>query len=171
MVANTQIKEYYNKFSCSFLVSKRSKYLKKDAELFARCSLLFTFCLFLVTFSSFIVNFCLLSKISSSCFCVWYKTREFEGRGSLRFPCVTPVLKSFSSDLLRAMISYWEESHLKSCQASTVELSCKNNQRFQHVDYFRKKAPPYIFDRTPNVSPSEVVANMGCGWTASVWNL
>ena len=42
--------------------------------------------------------------------------------------------------------------HLKSCQTSTMELSCKNNQRLQHIDHYHKKAPPQLFDRTLNVS-------------------
>ena len=67
-------------------------------------------------------------KISSCCFCAWCKSRNLRSRGSPRFPCVTPVVKSFFSDLLRAMISYWEELHLEPCQISTMEHSCKNNQ-------------------------------------------
>ena len=39
------------------------------------------------------------SKISSCCFCIWCKSREFRDRESPRFPCVTSVVKSFSSDL------------------------------------------------------------------------
>ena len=69
------------------------------------------------------------SKISSCYFCVWCKSRELEGRGSLKFPCVIPNLESFSSDLLGAIISYWEESHLDSGQTSTMERFCKNSQR------------------------------------------
>ena len=69
------------------------------------------------------------SKISSCYFCVWCKSRELEGRGSLKFPCVIPNLESVSSDLLRAIISYWEESHLDSGQTSTMERFCKNSQR------------------------------------------
>ena len=49
------------------------------------------------------------------------------GRGP-RFPCVNPVVES-SWGLLRVIIKYWAESHLKSCQTSTRELSCKNNQQ------------------------------------------
>ena len=44
------------------------------------------------------------SKVSSCCFCVWCKSRELGGRRSPRFPCVTPVPESFSSDLLRATL-------------------------------------------------------------------
>ena len=60
------------------------------------------------------------SKISSCCVCVWFESRELGGRGSPRFPCVTPVVESFPSDLLRAIVSYWVESHLESCQAYHV---------------------------------------------------
>ena len=31
-------------------------------------------------------------------FCVWYESREIGGRGSSRFSCVTPAVKTFSSD-------------------------------------------------------------------------
>ena len=41
------------------------------------------------------------SKISSSCFCVSCKSKELAGRGSARFPCVTPVKM-----LLRPSSSY-----------------------------------------------------------------
>ena len=79
------------------------------------------------------------SKISSCCFCVLCESRELggkegeegggEGRGvSPRFPRVNPVVES-SGDLLWFIISYWAESHLKSCQTSMMELSCENNQR------------------------------------------
>ena len=40
------------------------------------------------------------------CFCFWCKSRKLGGRDSPRLPCVTPVVKSFSSDALRALISY-----------------------------------------------------------------
>ena len=65
------------------------------------------------------------------------KSRELGGRGcggegvggrGPRFPCVNPVVESFWG-LLWAIIKYWAESHLKSCQTSTGELSCKNNQQ------------------------------------------
>ena len=57
------------------------------------------------------------------------KSGEVGGIGSRRFPCVTPVLESFSSDLVRATISYWAVSLLKSCQTSSMEFLCKNSQR------------------------------------------
>ena len=55
------------------------------------------------------------SKILS-CFCVWCKSRELEGRGCPEFPCVILVVESFCSGFLRAIVSYWSESHLVSCQ-------------------------------------------------------
>ena len=94
------------------------------------CLSLVTFCLLLVTFPAFMDN-CLTitliylvdevfifsslvllkemrtqgeSKISSCCFSVSCKSKELEDRGSPRFPCVTPMVKS-SSDLLQAIIS------------------------------------------------------------------
>ena len=44
------------------------------------------------------------SKISSCCICVLCKSRVLGGRGSPRFPCLTPAVESFS-DLLQAIIS------------------------------------------------------------------
>ena len=35
---------------------------------------------------------------SSCCFCVFCESRELGGRMSSRFPCVTPVIKTFSQD-------------------------------------------------------------------------
>ena len=64
---------------------------------------------------------------------------ELGGRGSPRFPCVTLVVESFSSDLPRAIVSYWAESHLESCEAFTKELFRENSKRPQYVDYFRKE--------------------------------
>ena len=61
------------------------------------------------------------------------------GRGCLKFPRLIPVLESFSSELLRAIISYWAEPHLKSCQTSTMELFHENSQCPQHFDYFCQK--------------------------------
>ena len=77
------------------------------------------------------LNFLLVARCSLLLcyFHVWCKSRELRGRGNSRFPCVAPVVESFFSDFLRARISYWEESHLESCQASTMEPSCENNQR------------------------------------------
>ena len=78
-------------------------------------------------------------EISSCCFCVWCKSGELGGRGSPRFPCNTQVVESFYSGLLRARITYLVESHLESCQTSTIKLSCENNKRLWQLDDFRKK--------------------------------
>ena len=78
-------------------------------------------------------------EISSCCFCVWCKSRELEGNGSLRFPCNTEVVKSLYSDLLRAKITYLVESRLESCQTSTMELSYENKKRLWLLDDFHKK--------------------------------
>ena len=59
---------------------------------------------------------------------VWCKSRELGGRESPRFPSVTAVVESFSSDLPRAKISYWAESRLESCEISTMESFSKNIQ-------------------------------------------
>ena len=52
------------------------------------------------------------SKISSCCFCVWCKSRESGDRMNPRFPCVTPMVERFSSDLLRTIINYWFSGNL-----------------------------------------------------------
>ena len=81
------------------------------------------------------------------CFRVWCKSRELGGRqeeGGSKIPLCNPSDKSFSSDFLRTMMNYWTESHLESCQTSTMELFYENSQRLKDVDYFRKKALPQI---------------------------
>ena len=52
---------------------------------------------------------------------------------SPRFPCVTPVIESFSIDFLRVIIIYWAEPYLESCQTSTMELSWENNQSLYNM--------------------------------------
>ena len=64
-----------------------------------------------------------LGQTSSSCLCVSCKSRELGGQGSPRFP--TPMVESFSADLLPAIECYWTESHLKFCQTSTTKLLCE----------------------------------------------
>ena len=85
---------------------------------------------------------------SSCCRC---KSRELRSRESTRFPCVTLMVESFFSDLLRAIISYWAVSHLESCKTSKMALFKENNQRSYNVDYFCKKAPLLVFEWTPNL--------------------
>ena len=86
-------------------------------------------------------------------FCVWCKSRELGGRMSPGFPCVTPLMESFSSDLRRAIISYWTDSHLESSETSTMELFYENSQPPKDVNYFSKKALPQMFDWPPNAPP------------------
>ena len=107
---------------------------------FAHCLLFFARCLcspFYLVDAFFFFSFLVLLKklrtqdefkISSCCFCVFCESGELGGKGSSWFSCVNPVVKSFSSDLLQAVISHWTESHLEFCQTLTMELSCKNNQ-------------------------------------------
>ena len=71
--------------------------------------------------------------------CIWFNSRELGGGLSPRFPCVTPVMESFSSDLLRAIISFWTKLHLEFCQISTMELFCEDSRRAKDVDYFCRK--------------------------------
>ena len=76
------------------------------------------------------------SKISSSCFCVWCKSRELRGSGSPRFPCVTPVMETFPSDLLRAIVSYWAESGVMwffVCGAPLIGLLLVLLMSFSHM--------------------------------------
>ena len=71
---------------------------------------------------------------------------ELGGRGSPRFPCVTLVVESFSSDLPRAIVSYWAESHLESCEdprrSSTTGL---HYAIFWRTNIYKLKCPYKIF--------------------------
>ena len=116
---------------CLLLVSFYSLLVIFCLSLVTFCLLLVTFCSLLVTFCPAFMDNCLTitliylvdevfifsslvllkemrtqgeSKISSCCFSVSCKSKELEDRGSPRFPCVTPMVKS-SSDLLQAIIS------------------------------------------------------------------
>ena len=87
------------------------------------------------------MKFLILVEDSDSVYCFAYnpglrgcgRGGGLWGRRSPRFPCVTPVVESFFSDLLRAMMSYWAGSHLEFCQTSCrrykMELFCENYQR------------------------------------------
>ena len=48
------------------------------------------------------------SEISFYCICDWCKSREMEGKESPRLS--TPMVESFSADLLPVIKSYWTES-------------------------------------------------------------
>ena len=68
---------------------------------------------------------------------------------SPRFPCVTPVMESFYSDIQRAIITCWTKSHPEFCKTSRSSSAKIINK----VDYFRKKAPPQMFDWIRNAPP------------------
>ena len=80
------------------------------------------------------------SNITSCYFC-WCKSGELGGSSSLRFPCVTPVVESFSSDLLWVIIIYWAESHLESCQNHDEAPICKIANNLNTLTIFAKKGP------------------------------
>ena len=48
------------------------------------------------------------SKISCHCICDWCESRKMGGMGTPRLP--TPMVESFSADLLPVIKSYWAES-------------------------------------------------------------
>ena len=118
---------------CSLFFVRCSLLFARCALFFARCSLLFACCSLVfvrflwaiarlldtsVTLIYLVDDFFIFSslvllkemrsrvecKISTCCFCFLCKSREFGGRVSPRFPCVTPVVES-SSDFLRDIIS------------------------------------------------------------------
>ena len=60
---------------------------------------------------------------------------------SPRFPCVTSVMESFCSDILRAIITCWTKSHPEFCKTSRSS----SEKIIKEVDYFREKAPPQMF--------------------------
>ena len=81
---------------------------------------------------------------------------------SPRLPCLTPVVESFSSDLLQAITSYWGEIYLEPCQISTMQLFCKNSQQLQDINYIWKKAPSKMFNWVLNTPLIEKVLYIGC---------
>ena len=87
-------------------------------------------------------------------FCVWFKSRELGGRVSPRFPCVNPVMGSFTLDLLRATVSYWTKlKQIEFCQTSMMKLFCENSQQLKDVNYFCKKLHHQTPDWIPNPPP------------------
>ena len=50
---------------------------------------------------------------------------------SLGFPCLTPLVESFSTDLLRVIKNYWAEPYLEPHETSTMKLFCKNSQNLK----------------------------------------
>ena len=91
------------------------------------------------------------SKISF--FLCLVKIKRIRRQSESKVPMCNTSDESFSSDLLRNIMNYWTESHLESCQTSTLELFYKNSQRPKDVNYFRKKAPSQMFDWIPNAFP------------------
>ena len=89
-------------------------------------------------------------KISSYCSCVWCESRESEGRGSLRFPCVTPVVETSSH-----RVTFRNLSNINNgapLQKQSTGLTC-----------FRRKAPPQTSEWIPNTDPirGDVILGMG----------
>ena len=108
-----------------------------------------------------------VSNISACRFCVWCKSRKLGGRGSRRFPCVTPVVKKFSSGLFLAITSYKAESHLASCQTFTMDISPAKITSGFNMLTISTKSPPQMFDRTSNLPLIEGAVNVGCRCAAS----
>ena len=96
-------------------------------------------------------------------FCFWFKSRELEGRMSLRFLCVTPVMESFSSDLLQAIISYWTGSHLESYQTSMMQLFCENSQRLKMSTFSAKNSTTDVRLDSKSASDWKDTVNVGVG--------
>ena len=73
------------------------------------------------------------SKILFYCFCFWCESRELGGRESSMFPCVTPVVKTFSERITFKILS---KSCAKTANAlntlivSTEKLHCRPSTRF-----------------------------------------
>ena len=60
-------------------------------------------------------------------------------------------------------MSYYAESHLESCETSTMEVFSEDSQQSYDFDYFLKKAALYMFDWIPNAPPTGKGAlNAGC---------
>ena len=116
--------------------------------LFVGCSLLFAGCFLLFTIS----HTCSPYLLSRWAFYIFFSgvTQSNEDAGwvqdfTLLFLCLVQIKRirrqgesrilscipsggSFSSDLLRAVISYWAESHLESFQTPAMEYSWENNK-------------------------------------------
>ena len=87
-------------------------------------------------------------KISSSCLCVWYNSRELIYRGSPRFP--TPMVKSSSKDLLPPIKSYWVESQpafMDSCLSQAFGLSTQQISTSQQTFVLMKTSFFFVVRR------------------------
>ena len=107
-----------------------------------------------------------LSTQQMSSSCCWCKSKELGGRGSPRFSCVTPVVKNFSSDFLRAIIPTFRilsDIHSGALlRKQSTALTCS---------LFPQKASSQMFDWISNAPPIGGTVNVKCSLTASAWNL
>ena len=79
--------------------------------------------------------------------------KQIRRQGESKIPLRNPSDMKLLLRPSQAKISYWTESHLESCQTSTMELFCKNSQWSKDVDCFRKKAPLQIYSWIPKAPP------------------
>ena len=63
-----------------------------------------------------------------------------------RHMCIVP----YESEAYDLMKLYFETSHTEPGRTIAVELFCRNSQRVKAVDYFRKRAPSWMFGRILN---------------------
>ena len=99
-------------------------------------------------------------QILSYCICVWCESGELGGRRSLRFPCVTPVVETFSSD----RISFRTPSNISNTaplRKQLMALTCR---------MLPQKSPTTDFRPDFKCGSDWGAVNVGCGWTASAWN-
>ena len=69
--------------------------------------------------------------------CVWCESGELEGRTSSRFPCVTPVVETFSSD----RFAFRTSSNISD------GTPLQNSKSPQNIGCFRKKTLPQTSNR------------------------
>ena len=73
------------------------------------------------------------------------KSEELGGKRSPRFPRVALVVESFSSDLLRAIITCWAESHLESVKHPRWSFFAEIANGLNMLSIFAKKCPTADF--------------------------
>ena len=77
-------------------------------------------------------------RLGSIHLCVWHKSRELRGRGSPGFP--TPMIESFSAELLPAIKGYWVESHLE----LLILLLLNSRAREEHLTHLLTTLRNYV---------------------------
>ena len=92
------------------------------------------------------------SKISSSCISVWCESGELERRRSSRFPSVTPVVETFSSD----GITFTIPSNINDGAPLRKQPTALTRRLFP------QKSLPQTSDRIPNVDLTGGAVNVGC---------